>query len=369
MASYDTEVPTSTVIANIGQSTITQSTQTAIANVLNSNTSGTVEVTVYTAPVVTKENLNGTNIAVVEGGNVNLRGASNADMAALDLILFSGSSQNSAIAQRAGKVVFGDTVTINNNNFDGVIVLGDANGKVLVTTNKAITVETGAGDDSVVTGRGNDSVTVVAGTDTVKTGAGNDKVIISNTYISDNSIVDGGTGKNLLDLTANDVATITGSMSKLIIGLANGGSLTASHFQSILLDKSDLSSSKVALNVITGVGNDSISLGSGADSVKIAGGIDSVNTGAGNDKLTFDATFTGKAVIDGGSGNRDQLDLSNLAIVSATKDNNGLHFILDNGATIDATNIEKFVYDINGSETTGGIKIVGIDQIIPLIEG
>ena len=28
----------------------------------------------------------------------------------------------------------------------------------------------------------------------------------------------------------------------------------------------------------------------------------------------------------------------------------------------------QFVYDINGSETTGGIKIVGIDEIIPLIE-
>jgi hypothetical protein len=369
MASYDTEVPTSTVITNIGQSTITQSTQTAIANVLNSNTSGTVEVTVYTAPVVTRENLNGTNIAVVEGGNVNLRGASNADMAALDLILFSGSSQSSARAQSVGKVVFEDTVTINNNNFDGVIVLGDANGKVLVTTNKAITVETGAGDDSVVTGRGNDSVTVVAGTDTVKTGAGNDKVIISNTYISDNSIVDGGTGKNLLDLSAVDVNSITTSAGRLVIGLDNGGSLSASHFQSIILGNADITASKVALNVITGVGNDSINLGSSADSVKIAGGIDSVNTGGGNDKLTFDATFTGKAVIDGGSGNRDQLNLSNLDVISATQDNSGVHFTLANGSTIDATNIEKFVYDINGSETTGGIKIVGIDEIIPLIEG
>ena len=368
MPSYDAEVPTSTVIADISQSTISQSTQLAIANVLNSNTSGTVEVTVYTAPVVTGQNLNGTNIAVVAGGVVNLIGASNADMAALDLLLFSG-RPSAPRAVSVAKVVFEDTVTINNNNFDGVIVLGDANGKVIVSTNKAITVETGAGNDSVVTGRGNDSVTVVAGTDTVKTGAGNDKVIIYDTYISKNSMIDGGAGKNLLDLTADDVATITGSMNKLVIGLANGGSLTASHFQSIIIGNADVSNSRVALNIITDTSNDLLNLGKGADSVKIVGGIDSINTGDGNDRLTFDNTFTGKAVIDGGEGSKDKLELSNLAIVSATQDANGLHFILDNGATIDATNIEQFVYDINGSDTAGGIKIVGVDQIIPLIEG
>ena len=289
-------------------------------------------------------------------------------MAALDLILFSG-GPSAARAMNVGKVVFEDTVNIRSNSFDGVIVLGDANGKVTVTSNKAITVETGAGNDSVVTGIGNDAVTVIAGTDTVKTGAGNDKVIISDTYISQNSIIGGGTGKNILDLSAVDVNSITGSAGKLVIGLDNGGSLTASHFQSLILSKADISASRVALNVITGIGDDLLNLGTGRDSVNIAGGHDSIDTGAGNDKLTFNDNFIGNAIIDGGEGSKDKLDLSNLAIVSATQDPNGLHFILDNGSTIDATNIEQFVYDINGSETTVGIKIVGIDEIIPLIVG
>ena len=366
MSSYD--VQTSTVIAVLAQSTISLSTQIAIAEILAANTSGTVQIDAYPDGVVTGNDLNGTNIAVVAGGKVFLIHASNADMAALDLILFTGSHQSSARSMGVDKIIFTDTVTIKNNNFDGVIVLGDANGKVQVSTNKAITVETGEGNDSVVTGSGNDSVTIVAGTDTVKTGAGNDKVIISDTYISENSIIDGGAGKNQLDLSAVHVHSITGSASKLVIGLDNGGSLTASHFQSIILSDADISASRVALNVITGIGDDLLNLGTGRDSVNIAGGHDSSETGAGNDKLTFNDNFIGNAVIDGGEGSLDRLNLSNLTIVSATQDTTGVHFTLLNGSTIDATNIEVFVYDTNGSDK-GGITIVGVDQIVPLING
>jgi len=364
MASYD--VNTTTVLVALSESTISQETQKAIAELLVGNTSGSVQINAY--PNGVTGNTDGANIAVVVGGTVNLIRASNADMAALDLILFTGSHQNSASSMSFEKVVFEDNVVIRNNNFDGVIVLGDANGKVLVSTNKAITVETGAGDDSVVTGRGSDTVTVVAGTDTVKTGAGNDLVIISDTYISDNSIIDGGGGKNLLDLSAVNVNSITGSAGKLVIGLDNGGSLTGTHFQSIILSDADVMASRVALNVITGIGNDSIMLGSGSDSVNITGGIDSINTGAGNDKLTFNDTFIGHAVIDGGEGNRDQLNLSNLDIISATEDNSGVHFTLLNGSTIDTINIEKFVYDTNGNDK-GGITIIGVDDIVKLIDG
>ena len=364
MASYD--VPSSVVLAALANSTISPETTREIIKVLNENTSGTVQINAYPDGVVTGNDLNGANIAVVAGGKVYLIRASNAYMAALDLILFTGDHQGSARAMSVDKVVFEDTVTINNNNFDGVIVLGDANGKVQVSTNKGTTVETGAGDDWVATGRGNDSVTVVAGIDTVKTGGGNDKVWITDTYISESSIIDGGGGKNQLDLSAVHVNSITGSAGKLVIGLDNGGSLTASHFQSIILSDADISASRVALNVITGIGDDLLNLGRGADSVKIAGGIDSMNTGAGNDKLTFNDNFIGKAFIDGGEGNRDRLDLSNLDIISATTDTSGVHFTLLNGSTIDATNIELFVYDTNGSEK-GGVQIVGVEEIVPLI--
>ena len=68
MASYDATVPTSVVISNISQSTITAYTQLQILQALLGNAGVTTNVAVYTQPVIYPQYLNGTNIAIVETG-------------------------------------------------------------------------------------------------------------------------------------------------------------------------------------------------------------------------------------------------------------------------------------------------------------
>ena len=97
MASYD--VPSSVVIAALASSTISPETTREIIKVLNENTSGTVQINAYPDGVVTGNDLNGANIAVVAGGKVYLIRASNADMAALDLILFTGDHQGKRVLE------------------------------------------------------------------------------------------------------------------------------------------------------------------------------------------------------------------------------------------------------------------------------
>ena len=114
-------------------------------------------------------------------------------------------------------------------------------------------------------------------------------------------------------------------------------------------------------SVSTGSGNDSVSTGAGSDSVLVGSGNDSVDTGAGTDIVKLAAQFTGNAILDGGDGKSDKLDLSSVVIKDVVPEGAGFKITLDDNSVITATNFEKFVYDSNG-DAKGGIKIVGAVQ-------
>ena len=155
------------------------------------------------------------------------------------------------------------------------------------------------------------------------------------------------------------------STGALVFGMDKAGSsVTAKNFTAIVLgnDASELalSSSKTALNLTTGTGNDTVSLGSGKDSMVLGGGNDSINAGGGADIVKLAAGFKGNATIDGGAGT-DKLDLGTNAVksVSVNSTTHEVTVTLADGATMTVTNVESFVYDTNG-EAAGGIHTVGI---------
>ena len=334
------------VIANLATSSLSAVTKAAIEKAIG--TGGKVAVTTN---AVTNADLQGAKIAQTAGGVIDLSKASAKDVAALEAIIVTGTDKAD--------------ITIKNNNFNGTVVLGDGDGKVTLATSKAVTVETGKGNDSVTTGSGGDSVVVAAGNDTVNTGAGNDKVVIKDGFVG-KATLDGGTGTNTLSLAGVGKVTVDAS-GALVFGMDKAGSsVTAKNFGAVILgnDPSELalSTSKKALNLTTGTGNDTVSLGSGTDSMVLGGGNDSINAGAGSDIVKLAAGFKGNATIDGGTGT-DKVDLSSLAIRDAVKvDATHVNVTLANGSVLSIANAESFVYDANG-DAAGGIKTVGLTTL------
>ena len=334
------------VIANLAATKLSEVTKAAIEKAIG--TGGKVAVTTN---AVTNADLQGAKIAQTAGGVIDLSKASAKDVAALEAIIVTGTDKAD--------------ITIKNNNFNGTVVLGDGDGKVTLATSKAVTVETGKGNDSVTTGSGGDSVVVAAGNDTVNTGAGNDKIVIKDGFVG-KATLDGGTGTNTLSLAGVGKVTVDAS-GALVFGMDKAGSsVTAKNFGAVILgnDPSELalSTSKKALNLTTGTGNDTVSLGSGKDSMVLGGGNDSINAGAGSDIVKLAAGFKGNATIDGGTGT-DKVDLSSLAIRDAVKvDATHVNVTLANGSVLSIANAESFVYDANG-DAAGGIKTVGLTTL------
>ena len=304
-----------------------------------------------TTVAVTNADLQGAKIAQTAGGTIDLSKASAKDVAALEAIIVTGTDRAD--------------ITIKNNNFNGTVVLGDGDGKVTLVTSKAVTVETGKGNDSVTTGSAGDSVVVALGNDSVNTGSGNDKVVIKANF-EGNAKLDGGTGTNTLSLAGVGKVTVDAS-GALVFGMDKAGSsVTAKNFGAVILgnDGSELalSASKKALNLTTGTGNDTVSLGSGKDSMVLGGGNDSINAGAGSDIVKLAAGFNGNATIDGGTGT-DKVDLSLLAIRDAVKVGaTNVNVTFENGSVLSIANAESFVYDANG-DAAGGIKTVGLTTL------
>ena len=338
------EQTASQVIANLAATTLSAVTKAAIEKAIG--TGGKVAVTTV---AVTNADLQGAKIAQTAGGVIDLSKASAKDVAALEAIIVKGTDKAD--------------ITIKNNNFNGTVVLGDGDGKVNLATSKAVTVETGKGNDSVTTGSGGDSVVVAAGNDTVNTGAGNDKVFIKDGFVG-KATLDGGSGTNTLSLAGVGKVTVDAS-GALVFGMDKAGSsVTAKNFGAVILgnDGSELalSASKKALNLTTGTGNDTVSLGSGKDSMVLSGGNDSINAGAGSDIVKLAAGFKGNATIDGGAGT-DKLNLGTNAVKSVAV-NPTTHVVtvtLVDGATLTISNVESFVYDTNG-DAVGGIHTVGV---------
>jgi hypothetical protein len=342
---YDKPLTATEIAANLAASSLSKGTQDAIKNALSNG--GTVKE----IAAVTTANIKGVNVANTAGGTIDLSKASAADIKALEALIVTGTDKAD--------------ITIKNNNFNGTVVLGDGDGKVTLATSKAVTVETGKGNDSVTTGSAGDSVVVALGNDTVNTGAGNDKVVIKDGFVG-TATLDGGTGTNTLSLAGVGKVTVDAS-GALVFGMDKAGSsVTAKNFGAVILgnDGSELalSESKKALNLTTGTGNDTVSLGSGKDSMVLGGGNDSINAGGGSDIVKLAAGFKGNATIDGGTGT-DKVDLSLLDITDVVKVGaTNVNVTLANGSVVSIANAESFVYDANG-DAAGGIKTVGLTTL------
>lgn len=308
---------------------------------------GTIKSVAEGDTAATVADVKGANTVDTKGGTVDLSKATSADMKNLELIQVTDGADT--------------TLTIKNNSFDGTVITGDGNDKVVLTTNKSVTVETGAGNDTVTTSSGKDTVVISSGNDSVNTGSGNDKVDVKAGFTG-TATVDGGKGTNTLDVT--DSSSITFDANGQLVITIGESTVTAKNFNAVVLGDDgnaiDTSASKKALNITSGTGDDSISTGGGKDSITISGGNDSISTGAGTDIIKLAAGyFAVDSTVDGGAGN-DKLDLTKVVVTNVTKSGTDYLIMLEDGSIITASNIENFVYDKNGADVKGGITTVGV---------
>jgi Ca2+-binding RTX toxin-like protein len=200
------------------------------------------------------------------------------------------------------------------------------------------TISGGAGNDVLFGTSGSDLIDGGGGIDTISAGAGDDIVRFTVAPPTGNvlqSMVDGGDGHDILDLTG-----LSGTLDLLI---STGGEIqfgrigtpdnfflfteiaAARGFEEVHLgpggsnvdiDLGGIGQSTPILDwkivgnigqdtISDGRGNDSIDAGDGNDMVLFHGGNDRVTLGAGDDTyaVSFLTGFSGQAIVDGGSGN------------------------------------------------------------------
>jgi len=160
--------------------------------------------------------------------------------------------------------------------FDGFehVVLGDSGVSVTLPAGGSLTVDGGAGADSILGGNGSEAIAGNGGDDTIEGGYGADTIT-------------GGDGV--------DTASYEHSAAGVKIGLGNG-SATGGDAQGDVLHGVENLVGSAFRDVLTGDANDNLFFGQG--------GNDSLNGGAGGDTLSGGA---GNDTLNGGSGN-DSLD-------------------------------------------------------------
>lgn len=259
---------------------------------------------------------------------------------------------------------------------DDVIVSGTGGGTfwtnagadTVTLTGGQNVVETGEGNDSVITqaginlidlGTGNDQVTLGAATDTVQGGAGND-VFNAGTNLTSADTLNGGEGDDLLrigsrnytdadfsnvtqtetlEITTNNNAVLGAAASDsgitTVVSSAAGASvINASAYGSgLTFDLRAGGNDQVvgtAFNdvVVTGTGNNNISLGAGQDRVIVSG-----------NELTGQDVIAGGAVADGVT-DTIELDNSNAAVTATANLNN-------------VSSIELYEFSANGDRVAG----------------
>ena len=226
--------------------------------------------------------------------------------------------------------------------FGGFSLNGSESYTVYGSSGKDI-VFTGYGADTITTGDGNDFVFGGGGRDTIRTGAGDDVVYLSQTALTDDAVIDGGSGSNTLAFIKpgeaggwdNDsYGAITINMSSLgvainfqnIVGSANADTITGDSQNNVLIgnsgndtidggagddilygdaNESDTSGNVYGLNSYwsSSQGDDTLRGGLGNDQLFGGGGNDLLDGGKGADRLTGGAgidTFVLRAG-DGGS--------------------------------------------------------------------
>jgi Ca2+-binding RTX toxin-like protein len=202
-----------------------------------------------------------------------------------------------------------DSITIDSSVTCKTVLAGGAGNDTLIASSGLTTLNGGVGDDSLVGGNGGDSMNGSDGNDTLVGGTGNDKLYggagndslsgnDGNDFIQGglgNDTMDGGAGVNTLDYsdhTAKQGVTIVldGSATSGMTGEAD--TLTAT-FQIV--------NGSAGNDSITGtVGNETITAGAGNDTIVALDGDDNINTGEGNNVVT---AGNGNNTITGGAGN------------------------------------------------------------------
>jgi Ca2+-binding RTX toxin-like protein len=193
------------------------------------------------------------------------------------LVLMSGSGATSVNLAAAAGADQTGGDNVKASNFEGVDASAMA-GALLVTGS--------AGANSIVTGAGDDIVRGGGGGDAIATGAGNDTV----DYWGTEASIDGGADTNTLVLKAAvtlDLAAVDQSSGDITI---------VSHFQNV--DGSGLTAIQ-AMAVTGDAGANVILGGAGADVLDGGGGADTIQAGAGADTVTYHG---GEATVDGGAG-------------------------------------------------------------------
>jgi Ca2+-binding RTX toxin-like protein len=203
--------------------------------------------------------------------------------------------------------------------FGGFTLTGSEAYTVYGSAGKDI-VFTGYGADSISTGDGNDFIFGGDGVDTINAGAGDDVVYVSKTALTEDAVIDGGTGSNTLAfikpgeaggwdndsygaLTLN-MATSLGVATNFqnIVGTIYDDTIAGDANANVLIGSSgnDTLDGVAGNDILSGDGDDFNALPYGLNNYWAqATGNDILRGGAGNDQLFGGA---GDDLLDGGTG-------------------------------------------------------------------
>ncbi len=259
-------------------------------------------------------------------------------------------------------------INLKDNNYD--IVTGNIGDDTLdaSTTDYAVLISGGAGDDILLGGSGNDILIGGAGLDTFKAGAGNDMITVNNDDTLTSTYIDGGSGYDKLvikgDSTVNinldelniesvtlgdGISTVTGNsgdIDYLITGGTNTATITTAGGKDIIYggtvvdtihsgagddyivagDGNDIVNTEAGDDVIYGgAGNDTINAGSGKDTIYLEGDLDIIS--GGSDADTFKLSYQDQQAKSGLTNlikdfelGVDTLDLSNVKSLRSIND-------------------------------------------------
>ena len=189
------------------------------------------------------------------------------------------------------------------------VALGDGDNSLIVTSDPPVTVEAGAGNDSITTGGGDDSITAGAGGNVLEVGHGNDTLRAGDFDRTDLQSITGGDGDKQI--------TVVGSISTITLGVGDshirhilgggaviniaggsnevelrhgGASTTPGSAGSITIGGNgdntvSATSDDPSLTIITGDGKDNVALGS-PGTVRTNGGNDLVRLQGNSGPLT-----------------------------------------------------------------------------------
>lgn len=282
------------------------------------------------------------NLSITLGATTTVsNGASATGVERLDIELGTGASINASSGLTLGQVhrfaVADGALTLNwstRNNGSGVYTnLGTSVADLTNRDNAEQVSTSGFTAANITTGSGNDTIYGTSGVDTIAAGNGNDFI----DGIAGADIIDGGGGNDVarLDLSAFGATAFT------LVTTANTDSTFSGNGARVR--------NVETLGIVTGAGNDTLSLGGGNDTIDAGLGRNSVSGGAGND----DILTTGFDTVDGGAGidnwiiTRDSVADVRLNQVTATS------FTSSGG--IEASNVEN----VNARLGTGAIVNLG----------